>query len=154
MRFRFLCLSLFFASALSAVASGLEGVRIWPEYRKAESFERISEYLSGEENTGGQLVLRSQKDKRDGYYFLVRVKNHAAAEQGCTWQVEVILPSSPTPQVFSLPTDLRAGGSVYQLGVTGTDWPGAEIVPVAWKLTLKAADGRELVTRQSFLWSK
>jgi len=25
---------------------------------------------------------------------------------------------------------------------------------VAWKLTLKAADGRELVTRQSFLWSK
>ena len=48
MRFRFLCLSLFFASALSAVASGLEVVRIWPEYRKAESFERISEYLSGE----------------------------------------------------------------------------------------------------------
>jgi hypothetical protein len=43
---------------------------------------------------------------------------------------------------------------VFQLGLTGPDWPDSEINPVAWKLELRSADGQVLASAQSFLWEK
>src|SRR4051812_5411064 len=53
----------------SLAASDLTFVRVWPGYRSAESFEHVSEFFSGKENTMGQIQLRSQADVREGYYF-------------------------------------------------------------------------------------
>jgi hypothetical protein len=69
----FVCF-VFFVVPFLAHAADVEFVRIWPAWRTAESFDRISEYFDGQENTGRHTVLRSQPDTRAGYYFLVRTK--------------------------------------------------------------------------------
>ena len=137
-------------------AADLGILRVWPGYRSAESFDRISEYFNGQENTGGQTFLRTQPADRAGYYFFVRTKNRAAPVEAASVVVSVITPDSPHPKVFAnFPaTALPKGGHVFQIGLTGADWPDAQLQPVAWQLRFLAADGTELLRHQSFLWSQ
>ena len=153
MRFLLTLSALVFCGALSAAE--LRAIRVWPGYRTSESFERISEYFSGQENPGNDTYLRSQPAVRDGFYFMVRLKNKGAAVEGARAEVQVITPDSPLPKTVSTfaPTTLRAGSHVYQVGLTGTDWPDATIQPVAWLVRFVSADGTELAREQSFLWS-
>ncbi len=135
-------------------AADIKIVRVMPDYQTADSFVRISEYFNSKENTGGATILRTQPAHREGYYFLVRVKTTAAIE--VAWvEAQVITPTSPEPRTDSFAISLpKAGSQVIKIGLTGTDWPSPKAVPVAWKLRLLAADGKELATEQSFLWSK
>ncbi|WP_277507993.1 MULTISPECIES: hypothetical protein [unclassified Ereboglobus] len=129
-------------------------VRVWPEYRAAESFDRISEYFSGRENTGGQIVLRTRPESREGYYFFTRVKIPGDIS-GARIVLDVIMPTSPDPKTYSLPAPpLRKGALILNPGLTGADWPDAKARPTAWRLRLLAADGAEIFSRQSYLWSK
>ena len=154
MRFRLAPFALLFASALGVVAADLKIVRIWSGYRAAESFDRISEYFGGGENSARRTVLRTQSGDRAGYYFLVRLVNPGEVQPGCSWQLQVILPTSAQPRTFAFATGIPAGNIVFELGLTGADWPNAKTEPVAWKLVLQSADGRELVSQQSFLWDR
>ena len=43
---------------------------------------------------------------------------------------------------------MPAGNKVYDLGVTGADWPGAKARPAAWRLRLLAADGSTLIAKK------
>ncbi len=140
--------------AASARAADVEFVRVWPGWRDADAFDRIAEYFGGRETHGKQLVLRTHAEARAGYYFLLRI-NHPAAIAGATFQVSVIRPDAPEPKVFSFSTALPEKETVLQLGLTGADWPGGKKAnPVAWKITLLAADGRTLAEHKSFLWEK
>jgi hypothetical protein len=99
-------------------------------------------------------VLRTQSEDRAGYYFLVRVKNSAAME-GVTFELTVIRPDTPLPIVHRFAATVPPKETVFQLGLTGRDWPGGEKThPVAWKLALVAPDGRVLTEEKSFLWEK
>jgi hypothetical protein len=140
--------------AASACAADVTFVRVWPGYRTAESFDRISEYLDGQENTGGQTVLRSQPARRDGFYFLVRLKNAGDAIAGASVELSIITPASATPHTLTFAADLPAGQHVFQCGLTGADWPDAAAHPVAWKIVIRAPGGAELASTQSFLWSE
>lgn len=134
-----------------ARASEAEFVRIWPGWRDADDFVRISEYFGGAENQSGQTILRTDAATREGFYFLTRVKSGAAG--AAKFELTVIRPDSPEPQKFSFPVTLRAAEAVFQLGLTGQAWPGGKKAsPVAWKLALLAADGRRLAEQKSFLW--
>jgi hypothetical protein len=136
------------------LAAEVEFLRVWPGWRDAGAFDRISEYFGGDENTGRQLVLRTQHDTRDGYYFLVRVKS-AAALPRATFQLSVIRPDAPEPKVYRFETAVPAKETVLQLGLTGPDWPGGEKAnPVAWKLELIGTDRSVLAEQKSFLWEK
>jgi hypothetical protein len=155
---RLIPLFVFFAgcavAAVSARAADVEFLHVWPAWREAESFERIGEYFGGRENTGREVVLRSQPGARAGYYFLVRVKN-ATAQPAAKFELSVIRPDTPEPKVYPFPTALPAKEAVFQLGLTGADWPAGKAGnPVAWKLVLLAADGRVLAEHKSFLWEK
>lgn len=137
-----------------ARAADVAFIRVWPQWRTAESFERISEYFGGGENTGRQTVRRTHADARAGYYFLVRL-NDASALAGAKFVLDVIRPDSPEPKTFVFPAEAHTGGSVFLLGLTGADWPGGEQAhSVAWKLTLLAWDDRMLAEQKSFLWEK
>ena len=152
MRFVLLCLLLF--AAASARAGEAEFVRIWPAWRDAESFERISEYFSGHENSSGQIVLRTAPETRAGFYFFARVKSTAPLA-AARFELTVIRPDSPDPQTFSFPTALPAKEALFQLGLTGAAWPGGKkAAPVAWRLALLAGDGHLLAEQKSFLWEK
>ena len=145
-------LLLLLSGLADAQAAETEFVRIWPGWREADSFDRISEYFGRGESTGGSIVLRTHPDARAGYYFLVRVKN-AAALPAAKFELSVIRPDSAETKVFIFSTALPAREAVVQLGLTGPAWPGGrKTSPVAWKLALFAADGRLLAEHKSFLW--
>lgn len=147
---------LLFLGALAALrAADGEFVRVWPGWRSAESFDRIGEFFGGETAGQAQIALRTQPSQREGFYFLVRLKT-AAAPAGGKFLVHVIRPDSPEVRDHTLPVATGAAGeNVFQLGLTGADWPGgAKANPVAWKLEFVAADGRVLATLKSFLWEK
>jgi hypothetical protein len=142
------------AGLLSAQADGVEFVRVWPGWRDAESFERISEYFSGEENTGREIVVRTHPERREGFYYLVRVANEGEALQGAKFVLQVISPASPEPKTSTFPVEVPHRSKVFQLGLTGPDWPNSDVHPVAWKLELRSADDQVLASAQSFLWEK
>ncbi|MCF7687415.1 MAG: hypothetical protein K9M98_00720 [Cephaloticoccus sp.] len=127
-------------------------VRIWPQWRTTESFVRISEYFGGEENTGRQTMLRTQPGDRAGFYFLTRTRNPGAARPEAKFILEIIKPDSPRTKTYTFPAVLPAGDHVFNLGLTGTDWTGKDVQPVAWHLQLVDADGHQLASSQSFLW--
>jgi hypothetical protein len=137
-----------------AFASDVSFVRVWTGWRDLDPYMRISEYFNGRVNMGGRIILRTHAEARAGFYYLVRVKTDLALVSGVKFVVQVIFPSSPVAKMFIFPTDIPAHGKVYELGLTGIDWPGKKTYPVAWKLDLLGPDGQLLATQQSFLWSK
>lgn len=133
-----------------------EFVRVWPAWRDADTFERIGEYFGKPESTGREIILRTQPPVRDGYYFLVRVKTDEAPSSAAAarFELKVIRPDKPEAQTYTFPATLSGKETVFHLGLTGADWPGKATNPVAWKLSLLAADNRVLAEHKSFLWEK
>ena len=153
MRTLLTALILLVATSVCAAAD-LTIVRIWPGYRTAESFERISEYVGKNEDAHNQFILRTQPDVRAGYYFLLRVKNTGTAIADAKIELQVITPFAPEPKTYNFTSTLPTGSHVLNLGLTGADWPGKpKDEVVAWKLRLLSPTGVELGKAQSYLWS-
>lgn len=146
-------LALFLALAAAASAADLQILRVFSGWRDAGSFRRISEYFTGREHTGGEIVVRTRPAQRGGYYFLVRTRNAGAPFEG-SFDFQVVLPHSPQPRAFRFRATVPAGEAVFNLGVTGADWPDRETDVVAWKLDLRDAGGQALATGRSYLWEK
>lgn len=135
-------------------AAEVELIRVWPAWHNEEDFERIGDFFGIPADHGREVVLRTHPESRAGYYFLVRVKSRDAIA-AAKFEVSVIRPDSLRPETFTFASPLRARETVYQLGLTGTDWPaGRKVHPVAWKLTVLAGDGRVLAEQKSFLWER
>lgn len=141
-------------TATLAWAGNVQFVRVWPGWRDAASFKRITEYFGGKEDTGGQTMLRTQAGDRSGFYFLVRTRSAASAPTPVHFVLSVILPSAPATHAYTFNTVLPSGSHVFNLGLTGPDWPGPKVHPVAWQVRLLTADGRELTEQASFLWGE
>ena len=150
---RVLITALCLALAPSLAAADLALVRVTSGWRDAASFKRISEYFTGRENTGGEAVLRTHAEQRAGYYFLVRTEN-PGAPRTVTARLQVITDAAAQPRTYTFAPELRSGRTVFHLGLTGPDWPGAKADPVAWKLELIDAGGSILAVEKSYLWEK
>jgi len=146
-------LALAFVSVARAADAGIAVVRVFPEWRAEGSFKRISEYFTGVENTGGEVVLRTHPEKRGGYYFLVRL-THAGAPQAVKFILTLITPDSAVSKVFTFPATVPDGKTVFNLGLTGADWTNPKLNPVAWKLDITDESGRAIAKEKSFLWEK
>jgi len=147
-------LALFLMLTVAASAADVRIVRVFSGWRDAASFKRISEYFTGRENHGGQTVLRTQAGERGGYYFLVRTAN-AGAAQRVRFELSVAVPGAHEPRRYSFPAELPAGRQVFNLGVTGRDWPSGETDAVAWKIELvDASSGATIATEKSYLWER
>src|SRR5882724_5575484 len=73
--------------------------------------------------------------------------------ESARFEVAVIRPDAAEPKIFSFLIATPTKDGVVELGLTGADWPGGKSAhPVAWKLTLRAADGKVLAEQKSFLW--
>ena len=128
-----------------------------PQWHDADSFQSFFyEYHTGPRADQQHWTkLRSQEDDRGGLYFLVRVANPGGAITGATFVVHVISPESIDTHVFSFTTEVPAGGKqLFEVGLTGRDWAGARVQPVAWEVELQGADGKVLARQASFLWEK
>lgn len=138
--------------ALAASAANVEFVRVWPQWKGADAFDRLGDYFGRGENDGREIVRRSQPGTREGLYFVVRVKTEAPIANA-KFALEVIRPDDPEPKTFTFAAQVPGSSRVFDLGLTGADWPGGKLAhPVAWKLSLLDASGQVLATKQSFLW--
>jgi len=154
MRRALLLVGFLLLAVTGASAADVSFVRVWPGWRDVDPFMRISEYFTGRVNMGGWIIQRTHPEARAGYYFVVRVKTNRGLISGARFVLNIVVPTSPQPETFVFSTDVPAHGKVYELGLTGIDWPGKKTYPVAWKLDLLGPDGGLLATQQSFLWSK
>jgi hypothetical protein len=141
--------------ALTAAASRageLSIQRVWPQWRDSVAFQSLYEDRTGREIVGNWTVLRSRPDKRGGLYFLTRIENHASPVRAASIVVHVISPDSTDERVFTFPADVPQGGRLFELGLTGADWAGPKVEPVAWLVELRGPDGALLARKASFLW--
>jgi len=143
-----------FATVTFSHAAELSLVRVWPGYRPAESFERLSEYFGKNEEPATQYILRTQPSERAGYYFLVRLQNKGAALASVRFELQIVTPFATEPRTYTFDSAIPKGSQAFHLGLTGSDWPGKPTdEAVAWKLRLLSSDGTELVQSQSYLWA-
>ena len=148
-----LLLALAPAPVIAATTEPIGIVRIWPGYRTADSFTTVGELVDGGERQGGRIVRRTQSASREGFYFLTRLQL-AQPLPGSEVRLELVLPTGANVVTHRFAVDLPSGEPVLHLGVTGSDWPGAESRPVAWRLSVRdAGTGKILVQRQSSLWT-
>lgn len=144
------------AVSIVAASASAEIKSVETQFRAAESFIRIAEYLTGEPSEGPELVARTQPQDRTGLYFRVvltapveAMPNLASAE------ISVLGVDSPEPMNYRL--SLAPGGArsaVMLLGLTGEDWPDDPDAPhpTAWRVQLLDAGGNVLAEHRSFLW--
>jgi len=151
----FLTVLFAFVGASICSAADLSIVRVWPGYRTAESFERISEYFGKNEEPAAQHIVRTQPSERTGYYFLVRLKNENTEITGAHFELQIVTPFATLPKTFTFDSSIPHGSHAFQLGLTGADWPGKpKDEAIAWQLRVLSSDGTELSRTQSFLWSQ
>lgn len=128
---------------------------IKPRYMEEEQFKRISEYWSGTEKLGKRVILRTDPNVRDGYYFtLILDKKLRKLPKGTIIVGEFFTPVSSDMQTheFVLPSKRPKTKEVF-VGLTGEDWPEAGGTAGAWRFTIQDANGNVLGERQSYLWS-
>ena len=102
----------------------------------------------------GHGIDVAHPERREGFYYLVRVANSGEALAGATFVLRVISPLGPDPKIISFPVEIPKRSKVFLLGLTGPEWPNQEVHPVAWKLELRSPTDEILASAQSFLWQK
>jgi hypothetical protein len=147
-------LALFLSFCAAAQAADPTFKRVWPQWHDADSFQSFYEDHTGRELMGDWTLMRTQPDKRGGLYFVTRVENPGAQLRGTTFIVRIIAPDSELTREYTFPADVPKGSRLFVMGLTGKDWAGAKVQPVAWCMELHAADGRLLTREVSFLWEK
>jgi len=137
---------------LCALAADKAVEHVWPEYHKAEYFDRIPEFFNGKETHPGRCVLRSQPKAKAGYYFLIRLAKGVEVPASAHWRLEFLRPGMQKTETRELALDGAKPERVYELGLTGEDWTDPKAHPVAWRITLVDEAGKPLLSHQSLLW--
>ena len=133
----------------------VEIVEIMPRYIEAEAFKRISEYMTGKENPGKRVIIRTNPRQRDGYYFvLVLNRNVRKLPPDAYIQGEFYTSKSLDLQTrrFEFPSILPSTREIF-IGLTGDDRPQENAVPAAWRFTIKNSQEEILAQKKSYLWS-
>ncbi|HEY1793441.1 MAG TPA: hypothetical protein VGG34_11030 [Opitutaceae bacterium] len=137
-----------------ASAAPVSFKRVWPEWEDAIDFQSYSEYRTGKEVVGKWTVLRSQPEHRSGLYFMTRVENHGPPVPGAAFVIRVISVGSVETRVYRFPADIPKKSWLFELGLTGRDWEGPKLQPIAWEVELDDAGGNILARETSYLWEK
>ncbi|MEM8867243.1 MAG: hypothetical protein AAGC73_03155 [Verrucomicrobiota bacterium] len=122
---------------------------------QTEDFKRITEYLTGPEHQGKRVIIRTDPDARDGFYFtLVLDTKLRKLPRGTLIIGEFHTPNSLDPEThtFALPNKLPKTKQVF-VGLTGENWAYDEsAVPAAWRFTIQGPNGEVMAVDESYLW--
>ncbi len=154
---KFLLLALLtLASAAPLPAAEIPEARVAAAYRDAEQFYRISEFFTGKESTGGDIILRTDPTERGGYYFTVKLPRYPyRTEVPAAVQLQVILPGDVDPTLFEFPLGPhRRRNPLILVGLTGKNWPDSSAHPLAWQITFHDSEGQPIARQKSFLWGE
>ncbi len=140
-------------------AGSAYGIEYASFYWKTEKdFKRISEFFTDEEDTGSNVVVRSDPAVRNGLYLIVNLECGAHVPAGSVAELRYLHPerSGEQTQRWTLPEFRAAPQRELRLGLTGKTWEKqfSGKRPAAWKLSVVSPDGETLVLRRSFLWTE
>ena len=160
MRIFFLAIFCLLGAACSTTQKSVEPspfkiVDIIPRYIKTEDFKRISEYMTGKENPGRRVIIRTEPKERDGFYFvLILNRNVRKLPPDAYIEGELYTSKSLDLQTrrFELPSILPSTREIF-IGLTGEDWPEEGDIPSAWRFTIKNSREEILAQKKSYLWS-
>lgn len=152
---RFLLPALLLWLAGASALSALESPKVFAAYREAQQFYRISEFFTGRENTGRNVILRSNPEERGGFYWTVRLRSYPYRKQvEEAVRLEVILPGDVEPTLFTFALGPeRPRNPLILVGLTGDHWADPDALPLAWRISFADAAGDIFARQQSFLWS-
>lgn len=124
------------------------------KYLTKHQATHLGDRLFGEEYTHGYLTMRSQDNKRAGMYCFMMLSGFSDIAKGCT--IELSIDSSEKAKVktytFKVPQTESSFREV-KLGITGSDWTDPKANINAWKVVIKAPDGKVIAEKRSWLWS-
>lgn len=128
----------------------------YSEYRETGSFQRIQEFFTGREAPGNRTIIRTDAENRDGQYFVINLTRSVARSEVHSVEIEVITTMSKDVRVFEFPLTeaVRIRGSWIYCGITGTDWEGRNVRPLAWIARIKNSSGEVLGEWESFVQRK
>lgn len=110
--------------------------------RPATDFKRIAEYFTYEEDTGGDIIVRTDTSDRRGLYFAVGFDYLDELPGGAIAVLEFVSSEKTEPQKFLFVIPPVAKPALFKelrLGVSGLDWPASGDAKItAWKLSLHA----------------
>lgn len=116
-------------------------------------FKRISEYFTDEENKGGNLIFRTDPEKRSGAYLSIGLEWGTRVAAGSTIDFYYCVPAKTgyfhhrwkiKKTFYALPE------REIMLGVTDC----GDAMPNAWRFVITSAGGNTIAARSSFLWSE
>jgi hypothetical protein len=156
-RTQLLALLFFALPSLNCVLLGNESdsLKVQVKYCSNDDFLRISEYFSGKEYTGNNLVLRSSPNDRSGlYFYLPVILDRISTQKGNKIKLDVIDSTDPQSRsfYFTIPNDLKGKKRVL-LGLTGKDWGESNMRLVAWKIQITGLEEKSIFVEKSSLWS-
>lgn len=125
-------------------------------YFTVRDFKRIPEFFTGKEFQGWKVYCRSNPKERDGFYFVVKVSGISSEmSPNAYWKLDWISSINPASQTVKIPVNNPdiVGKEVF-IGLTGNDWPGKLVKPLAWRICLMDSEDHVIAKRQSFLWSQ
>jgi hypothetical protein len=142
---------LLFACALSS-ASALAIRTAHTRHYDAGEIRPIRDYFQAAfSGQGFRAVVASRPDDPAGQYFIIRLKDWKSARLA---SARMTLYASDRRDPITRTWDLagtRLDNWLY-LGLTGADWPGEDVHPLAWRIELLDTGGNLLAEWKSFLW--
>jgi hypothetical protein len=125
---------------------------IFSDRRDADSFKRISEYLSGEEDPGRYVIARTDPSQRDGYYIALKLEASDQPEKADKARLHFVRPGSQDIETKTL-TIGPINKNRALIGMTDDVWGTTRAIPTAWKIEFLDSAGAVISSSQSFLWS-
>jgi len=153
------CFSLFLIACSSTPKEAVTSVEISdisPRFIPEATFKRIHEYRTGAEYQGGRVIVRTDPQVRDGFYFVLTLDTKLnQLPQGTVIKGEFYTPDAtePVEYVFNLPAKRPRTKEIF-LGLTGEAWThGSSVKPSAWRFTVTGPDNQQFAQKKSYLWS-
>lgn len=139
-------------SAASLSAQHIETA--FTRYYKAEEIRSVGDYFGARSpRQGFRTLARTDAEAAAGQYFILRLEGDFSRTAEV---IEMQVLRSDTKEIetvrLALQTPLESRWLYF--GLTGKDWPGAAVQPVAWSIEIKSRDNQTLAAWKSFLWEK
>jgi len=124
-----------------------------PRYYKTDDIRTISEYFgSGKPEQGFRTLVPSIPAEPGGQYFICKLTRQSGSEPIAEARITLYTTSGKEPATHSWDLSGHLAGRWLYLGLTGADWPGESVLPLAWRIELLSGQGTLLAEWKSFLW--